>query len=146
MSGSWPGAMQVAAPGEEKGSAAIPVELILDFGEAAEGFPCIMLRILDGEDPVWPLCLDASATLADRQNPGIVANEVGAAAAIGPDLTGGLSRVCRAEQDDQLVPRKARWIDVDSGSAAERNIWNSEPECSRGHRLNITQPESAITP
>lgn len=133
MSGSRPGAMQVAAPGEEEGCAAISVERILEFGEAAEGFPCITLRTLDGEDPVWALCVDLCATLADRQNPGIVAHEVGAAAAIRADLTGGFRRVGRAEKDDQLVPCKARWIDADAGSAAERDIGNSEPESSRGH-------------
>lgn len=146
MSGSRPRAMQVAASGEEEGCAALPVQRLLGIDESPQGFPCTALRIFDGEDPVWALPFDICALLADRQNPGIVAHEIGAAAAIGADLPRGFRRVDRAEKYDQLMPREARWIDGGAGGAAELDIRNSEPESSRGHSYNIIQTESAITP
>ena len=111
--------MQIASAREEEGCAALPFELFLKIGQAAEGVPSTMFRILDGQDAIRALPFDLRALLANCNDPRIMTDEIGAVAAIGADLPRGLSRIRWAEEDDELMTGEARWVDNRAGWATE---------------------------
>ena len=127
MPGSVPVPLKVAPSREQKRRAAASIEFFGMSGKITKRDPGTATSIRNGEGS--HRTIDNGFPIArKREQPRVAFNEVRIVRPIGGKFLCGAIRVCRTEQNNQLVARKARRVDPQTRRGADFDVRDSKPE------------------